>query len=101
MVKGIINYQEAVVDAGGCTNIYRCVLVIVPFYVQTQIIVNPLGINCSEDSFITLVQQSQDCFVDIIVNKDDAFVGTPYEVADKYVSIEYLPVEKNSFAWRQ
>lgn len=66
-----------------------------PFNVQTQIFVDPLGINCSEDSFITLVQQSEDCLVNIIVNKDDAFASAPYEVADKDVCIEYLSVEKN------
>ena len=76
MVKSIVYNQEAVMNIIGCAHIYRLILVIMPFYIQTQIIVNPLCIYSSKDSSIALVQQSQNCFIDIIVNKDDAFTGS-------------------------
>ncbi len=101
MVKSIVYNQEAVMNIIGCAHIYRLILVIMPFYIQTQIIVNPLCIYSSKDSSIALVQQSQNCFIDIIVNKDDAFTGSFYEVADKNVCIEYLSIEKNALSGRQ
>ena len=101
MVKSIVYNQEAVMNIRGCAYIYRHILVIMPFYIQTQIIVNPLCIYSSKDSSITLVQQNQNCFINIIVNKDDAFTGSFYEVADKNVCIEYLSIEKNALSGRQ
>ena len=101
MVKSIVYNQEAVMNIRGCAHIYRHILVIMPFYIQAQIIVNPLCIYRSEHPSIALVQQSQNCFIDIIVNKDDAFTGSFYEVADKNVCIEYLSIEKNALSGRQ
>ena len=86
----------------GCAYIYRHILVIMPFYIQTQIIVNPLCIYRSEHPSIALVQQSQNCFINIIVNKNDAFAGSFYEVADKNVCVEYLSIEKNALSrWQR
>lgn len=101
MIKCIVDDQEPVMDIRCCAHIYRCVLVVVPFYVKTQVIVNSLGVYCSEHTSAAFIQQCQDCFVNIIVNKNDAFAGASYEVADKNVCVEYLPVEKDALAWRQ
>ena len=101
MIKRIVDYQESIMDIRSCAYIYRCVLVVVPFYVKTQVIVNSLGVYCSEHTSAAFIQQCQDCFVNIIVNKNDAFAGASYEVADKNLCVEYLPVEKDALAWRQ
>ena len=101
MVKSIVYNKEAIMNIRGCAYIYRHILVIMPFYIQAQIIVNPLCIYSSKDSSIALVQQSQNSFIDIIVNKDDAFAGSFYEVTDKNVCVEYLSIEKNALAWWQ
>ena len=54
MIKCIVDDQEPVMDIRCCAHIYRCVLVVVPFYVKTQVIVNSLGVYCSEHTSAAL-----------------------------------------------
>ena len=101
VIKRVINNQKPVMDIRSCAHINGCILVVVSFYVKTQVVINSLSIYCGEYASVTLIQQCQDCLVNIIVNQNDAFMGAPYDVADKNVCIEYLTVEKNALAWRQ
>ena len=78
VIKCIVNNQESVMDIRCGTYIYWRVLVIVPFYVQAQVVINSLSVYCSEYATVALIQQCQDSLINIIVNKNNAFVGAFY-----------------------
>lgn len=78
MIKRIVDYQESIMDIRSCAHIYRRVLVVVPFNIQTKVVIDSLSVYCCKYPSVALIQQCQDCLINIIVNKNDAFMGTFY-----------------------
>lgn len=100
MIECIVNNQKTVVDVRCCHDSHWRILLVVPFDVKTQVVVNLLGIYSGRYSLIAFVQQCQYSFVDVVVNQDDSAGGASYKIAYKDVSVEDLPVEKNALTWR-
>lgn len=68
MIEGIINHDKTVMNTLSLSDINWSVLVIMPFYIKLQLVVYPLGIDCSQNSTTSFVKKRQYCFINVIVN---------------------------------
>ena len=101
MVEGFINNHESVVNMWSLPDIDRGILVVMSFYIKSQLTVYPLGIDCCQNSTIPFVKKRQYGFINIIVNQDNPFLCPLHKVAYEHISIEYLSVEQDALFGRQ
>ena len=92
-----INNQKTIVTVPICSDVNRCVLVVVLVEIELELLRDTLSVNGSRNADTTFTQHEQDRFVHIVVDKHDRVPGRLYQINGELVRIENLAVVKNTF----
>ncbi len=91
----IVDAKKAVVGQPKHLNVYRCILGIVPVYIQLKLPVYLLCIDDGRDTFLSFVKQCQNRFIHIVVNKDDTLICTLNQIGNESIGIINLAIISN------
>ena len=101
MIDGGVGNEKAIMYFGGFPDRNRGVLPVMAFDVKAQLPGEGLRYNRCVHSIAAFVDQGEDRFVNVVVDQHDSIHGTLYDAADKFMGIEYLSIEENTFDRRQ
>ena len=100
VVNGIVDNEEAVVEAGRFRHSDGRILLVVPCQVGSKALCDLPGDDLGSYASVPFRQQQQYGFVHIVVNQCDAVLGGTYQFRGEDVGIEDLSVEEDALHGR-